>query len=200
MSVSRINDEETDFIDGAEDPLEIRAQLEQSTQTIGRLQDALTEERATSASLRHELSVQADGGEGKETRMRPPKAFLVPLWAVIGARLLIGLGRDDASMFLADVAAVACASILVEHWVKAQRRESVGLFILKSLFLIVGLWVFLAYMALNARGEHDIPPMGALLCFSFVMLLVLSPFCAWLMDGAVSFARHPIATVRGWFV
>jgi hypothetical protein len=60
--------------------------------------------------------------------------------------------------------------------------------------------VFLACLAPNARGEHDIPPMGALLCFSFVMLLVLSPFCAWLMEGAVTLALHPIATVRGWFV
>lgn len=200
MAVSR-DKLEPEFIDGAEDdPLEIRAQLEHSTQAIKRLQDALTQERATSASLRDELAAMQTGGGKEENRAHPPKAFLVPLWAVIGARLMLGLGHGDASMFLADVAVVACVSILLEHWVKAQRRESVGLFILKSLFLIVGLWVFVAYLALNARREHDIPPMGALLCFSFVMLLVLSPFCAWLMDGAVSFARHPIATVREWFV
>ena len=200
MSVSRINEEVADFIDGPEDPLDIRAQLEQSTQVIARLQDALTQERATSASLRAEMEAKQAGRGEKEQRARPPKAFLVPLWAVIGARLLLGLGHGDANMFLADMAAVACASILLEHWVKAQRRESVGLFILKSLFLTIGLWVFLACLALNARGEHDIPPMGALLCFSFVMLLVLSPFCGWLRDGAVSFAQHPVTTVRGWFV
>jgi hypothetical protein len=200
MSVSRINEEETELIDGAEDdPLEIRAQLAQSTQIIARLQDALTQERAASASLRAEMEAKPAGGGEKEPRARPPKAFLVPLWAVIGVRLLLGLAHGDVNLFLADVAAVGCASILLEHWVKAQLRDGMGLLILKSLFLTVGLWVFVAYLAMNARGEHDIPPMGALLCFSFVMLLVLSPFCAWLMDGAASFARHPITTVREWF-
>lgn len=199
MPLSRGNEEETEFIDNAEDPLDIRAQLEQSTQTIKRLQDALTQERATSESLRAELDApQADPGE-EERPVWPAKAFLVPLWAVIGARLFLGLAQGDVNLYLADVAVVASASILLEHWVKAQWREGVGLFILKSLFFLSGLWVFVAYLALNARGEHDIPPMGALLFFSFVILLVLSPFCAWLLDGAVSFARHPVTTVRGWF-
>src|SRR5437879_3529843 len=122
MSVSRVNEEETDYIDGAEDPLEIRAQLEQSTQVIARLQDALTQERATSASLRAEMGPKQAGGGEKEQRARPPKAILVPLWMAIGARLLLALGQGDANMFLADVAAVACVSILLEHWVKAQLK------------------------------------------------------------------------------
>lgn len=201
MRVSRGNQEETEFIDGAEDdPLEIRAQLERSTQTVGRLQDALTQERAASASLRSQMEAKQTGGGEKEQRARPPKAFVMPLWAVIGARLLLGLAHGEANLFLADVMAVACASILLEHWVKAQIREGIGVFILKALFLMLALWVFLAYLALNARGDYEVNPVGALAFCSFVMLLVMSPFSAWLRDGALSFARHPVSSVRGWFV
>lgn len=184
---------------------------------VAALQEQLQRERAENASrvteaaaevqrLRAEVAELRAALEDRERRvwhfLRSPKPFLLAVWALVAVLLLAGPEIDHGLLFYVYFAAVACAGVLLEHWAIAQWRVGLWLFVVKSVVLLWPLRVFTWYMALSQRNYYDMRPVmvPALIGFSLPMLLLVSPFCEWLAAGMSAFVRHPVLTVRGWFL
>jgi hypothetical protein len=216
MPVSRDKHEETEFIDGADDPLEIRAQLEQSTQVIARLQEALTEERAANASLREQLALaqqRDDSGPDEVEHVIDFGGRLRRAWPFWQFRLFVlALAQEAGAVFLLNGAGVAAPLFGLLNWllfavwsVALFRKRGLGQMLLKWLIYFAvaaagGVAAFnMAGGRIPAPAEAQAVLGGSLLA---ALLLTLSKLSDWMGERIREdiWESRPVRVVRRCFV
>lgn len=152
------------------------------------------------AELAEALEVAKNGGPVMQSN-----TAIALLWSLISALLLSLIFVPESFVpSLMSFLTVGFGFVLIGKWVRAERKNGIGLVILKCFVLAVGLFVALVIVGGGKIITHDSNaqdhPIWALLWLSFAMLVMLSQFCEWLGNGIARFVDDPILTVRGWFV
>jgi hypothetical protein len=188
-----VKKQETEILDAADDAAEMQEQLERSTQAMEQLQDALTQERETSAGLREELAaVQSGGGrQGKGLRWFFAEIWSYPQFRMLLVALVVAVWLAGSEKLGAGNLAFAVFAVLLFcKWAEGvYRKLGPGQLVLKCIAAILGLVVVFASFFGGNQPEVAFPVLV------LVALLVMSKATERLAESDMALVRF----VREWF-
>jgi hypothetical protein len=187
------------------------ATVEELQFKVEELQGKLAQREHDTAEIAEALEAAQKNGGGERWE---PKTYLLIFWALVGARILMTnycmwLAAGFVGL-IAEVLFIGPAAGLLWRWACGEVLRDLGNGLIKCLLMLTGLFVaamiFSAGFLLDghveiADGEMSAAhrPLWSFLWLSFVMAVLLSPFCDWLKQNLVKLARHPGETSREWF-
>jgi hypothetical protein len=198
MAVSK-SKHETEILDGSDDTAEMQEQLESSTRAMQQLQDALTQERETSAGLREQLAHGNDDAgsarEGRGLRWFFAEIWSYPQFRMLAVSLVVAAWlAASKNLGAGNVAFGVVAALLFCKWAEAvYRKLGPGQLVLKCLAAIFGLAGMCA--AFFGESEPGAAFAAALAVLTFTALLVMSKATERLAESGMAVARF----VREWF-
>jgi len=167
------------------------------------LKEKLAQREHDTAEIADALEAAQRNGGGSPVQ---PRVYLISLWGLIVLTLfscvLLGpLGGIPG--LVREVLFIGFSFVLLGKWLVAERRGNAGVFVVKLLVLAIGLFIA-ALIASEGRVveghmEPVLAPFWAVLWVSFLMAVMLSPFCMWVARSVAQFVRHPIETSRMMF-
>jgi hypothetical protein len=197
MPVSRAK-QEAEILDGADDAAEMKEQLERSTLAMQQLQDALTQERETSAGLREQLAHGNDDAgmrDGRGLRWFFAEIWSYPQFRMLAVSLVVAAWlAASKNLGAGNVAFGVVAALLFCKWAEAvYRKLGPGQLVLKCMAAIFGLAGMCA--AFFGESEPGAAFAAALAVLTFTALLVMSKATERLAESGLAVARF----VREWF-
>lgn len=197
MAVSRAK-QEAEILDGADDAAEMQEQLERSTRAMQQLQDALTQERETSAGLREQLAHGNDDAgmrDGRGLRWFFAEIWSYPQFRMLAVSLVVAAWlAASKNLGAGNVAFGVVAALLFCKWAEAvYRKLGPGQLVLKCMAAIFGLAGMCA--AFFGESEPGAAFAAALAVLTFTALLVMSKATERLAESGMAVARF----VREWF-
>jgi hypothetical protein len=197
MAVSK-SKHETEILDGADDAAEMQEQLESSTRAMQQLQDALTQERETSAGLREQMEHRnGDDGvrDGRGLRWFFAEIWSYPQFRMLAVSLVVAAWlAASKNLGGGNVAFGVVAALLFCKWAEAvYRKLGPGQLVLKCMAAIFGLAGMCA--AFFGESEPGAAFAAALAVLTFTALLVMSKATERLAESGMAVARF----VREWF-
>lgn len=197
MAVSRAK-QEAEILDGADDAAEMQEQLERSTRAMQQLQDALTQERETSAGLREQLTHGNDDAgmrDGRGLRWFFAEIWSYPQFRMLAVSLVVAAWlAASKNLGAGNVAFGVVAALLFCKWAEVvYRKLGPGQLVLKCMAAIFGLAGMCA--AFFGESEPGAAFAAALAVLTFTALLVMSKATERLAESGMAVVRF----VREWF-